>query len=120
MPQVDGFEMARRLREGGSTTPVLMLTAKDEVENRVKGLDTGADDYLVKPFALEVACPSTGLARRKTGDDSSNHRLTFEDLVMDTDAREVIRAGKDWSSPPRNLRLRTCLCKIRSGCCPAI
>ncbi|OIB04713.1 DNA-binding response regulator [Paenibacillus sp. LC231] len=95
MPQVDGFEALRRLREGGSTTPVLMLTAKDEVENRVKGLDTGADDYLVKPFALEeLLARVRALLRRRTGDDSSNHRLTFEDLVMDTDAREVIRSGQ--------------------------
>ncbi|WP_098748545.1 response regulator transcription factor [Paenibacillus sp. EZ-K15] len=95
MPQVDGFEALRRLREGGSTTPVLMLTAKDEVENRVKGLDTGADDYLVKPFALEeLLARVRALLRRKTGDDSSNHRLTYEDLVMDTDAREVIRSGQ--------------------------
>ncbi|EFU39015.1 two component transcriptional regulator, winged helix family protein [Paenibacillus vortex V453] len=95
MPQVDGFEALRRLREGGSTTPVLMLTAKDEVENRVKGLDTGADDYLVKPFALEeLLARVRALLRRKTGDDSSNHRLTYEDLIMDTDAREVIRSGQ--------------------------
>lgn len=95
MPHVDGFEALRRLREGGSTTPVLMLTAKDEVENRVKGLDTGADDYLVKPFALEeLLARVRALLRRKTGDDTSNHRLTFEDLVMDTDAREVIRGGQ--------------------------
>lgn len=95
MPHVDGFEALRRLREGGSTIPVLMLTAKDEVENRVKGLDTGADDYLVKPFALEeLLARVRALLRRKTGDDTSNHRLTFEDLVMDTDAREVIRGGQ--------------------------
>lgn len=95
MPQVDGFEALRRLREGGSTTPVLMLTAKDEVENRVKGLDTGADDYLVKPFALEeLLARVRALLRRKTGDDSSNHRLTYEDLIMDTDAREVIRSAQ--------------------------
>ncbi|ANA79050.1 DNA-binding response regulator [Paenibacillus glucanolyticus] len=95
MPQVDGFEALRRLREGGSTIPVLMLTAKDEVENRVKGLDTGADDYLVKPFALEeLLARVRALLRRKTGDDSSNHRLTYEDLTMDTDAREVIRSGQ--------------------------
>lgn len=50
MPQVDGFEVCRRLREGGSNVPVLMLTAKDEIEHRVKGLDLGADDYLVKPL----------------------------------------------------------------------
>ncbi|KOP66898.1 response regulator transcription factor [Paenibacillus solani] len=95
MPQVDGFEALRRLREGGSTVPVLMLTAKDEVENRVKGLDIGADDYLVKPFALEeLLARVRALLRRKTGEDASNHRLTYEDLVMDTDAREVIRSGQ--------------------------
>lgn len=95
MPQVDGFEALRRLREGGSKVPVLMLTAKDEVENRVKGLDIGADDYLVKPFALEeLLARVRALLRRNTGVESGNHKLTYEDLVMDTDAREVIRNGK--------------------------
>ncbi|WP_422657954.1 response regulator transcription factor [Paenibacillus sp. EC2-1] len=95
MPQVDGFEALRRLREGGSKVPVLMLTAKDEVENRVKGLDIGADDYLVKPFALEeLLARVRALLRRNTGVESSNHKLTYEDIVMDTDAREVIRNGK--------------------------
>ncbi|MUG66099.1 response regulator [Paenibacillus campinasensis] len=95
MPQVDGFEALRRLREGGSTVPVLMLTAKDEVENRVKGLDIGADDYLVKPFALEeLLARVRALLRRKPSDESSSQRLTFEDLVMDTDSREVLRGGR--------------------------
>lgn len=95
MPQVDGFEALRRLREGGSTVPVLMLTAKDEVENRVKGLDIGADDYLVKPFALEeLLARVRALLRRKPSDGSSSQRLTFEDLVMDTDSREVLRGGR--------------------------
>lgn len=95
MPQVDGFEALRRLREGGSKIPVLMLTAKDEVENRVKGLDTGADDYLVKPFALEeLLARVRALLRRNAGEDSASQKLVFEDLVMDTDAREVIRSGK--------------------------
>ncbi|MBW7460473.1 response regulator, partial [Paenibacillus sepulcri] len=51
MPQIDGWEVCRRVREGGSSVPILMLTAKDDIQDRVKGLDTGADDYLVKPFA---------------------------------------------------------------------
>lgn len=96
MPKIDGFEVCRRLREGGSTVPVLMLTAKDEVENRVKGLDLGADDYLVKPFALEelLARVRALLRRRESGGENEDHRLIFEDLVMDMDSREVVRGGQ--------------------------
>lgn len=96
MPKVDGFEVCRRLREGGSTVPILMLTAKDEIEQRVKGLDLGADDYLVKPFALEeLLARVRALLRRKTEtNESSNNRLTFEDVILDYDAREVHRAGQ--------------------------
>ncbi len=96
MPKVDGFEVCRRLREGGSTVPVLMLTAKDEVENRVKGLDIGADDYLVKPFALEelLARVRALLRRKDSGSRSGSQRLIFEDIIMDLDSREVTRAGQ--------------------------
>ncbi|SFS43672.1 response regulator transcription factor [Paenibacillus sp. 453mf] len=96
MPKVDGFEVCRRLREGGSSVPILMLTAKDEIEQRVKGLDLGADDYLVKPFALEeLLARVRALLRRKTEtNESSNNRLTFEDVILDYDAREVHRAGQ--------------------------
>lgn len=95
MPQLDGFEVCRRLREGGSTVPILMLTAKDEVENRVKGLDIGADDYLVKPFALEelLARVRALLRRKEPSGDAGGQRLIFEDVIMDLDAREVVRAG---------------------------
>ncbi|MFD3257743.1 response regulator transcription factor [Paenibacillus lentus] len=97
MPKLDGFEVCRRLREGGSTVPVLMLTAKDEIENRVKGLDTGADDYLVKPFALEeLLARVRALLRRKesANGEAGSHRLIFEDVIMDFDSREVLRAGQ--------------------------
>ncbi|MNS22977.1 Response regulator MprA [compost metagenome] len=96
MPQVDGFEVCRRIREGGSSVPILMLTAKDEVENRVKGLDLGADDYLVKPFALEelLARVRALLRRKETTSDGDVQRLVFEDIVLDYDSREVIRAGR--------------------------
>ncbi|WP_028589484.1 response regulator transcription factor [Paenibacillus massiliensis] len=95
MPQVDGFEVCRRLRAAGSTVPILMLTAKDEVENRVKGLDTGADDYLVKPFALEeLLARVRALLRRKSEQQSgAAQALTFEDLMLDMDSREVVRGG---------------------------
>ncbi|WP_458119581.1 response regulator transcription factor [Paenibacillus sp. Z6-24] len=96
MPQVDGFEVCRRVREAGSSVPILMLTAKDEVENRVKGLDAGADDYLVKPFALEelLARVRALLRRKPDTNNSSSSRLTFEDLSLDPEAREVMRDGQ--------------------------
>lgn len=96
MPQVDGFEVCRRLREGGSSVPVLMLTAKDEIEHRVKGLDLGADDYLVKPFALEeLLARVRALLRRKSEQGGSpDQAVTYEDITLDVDSREVTRAGR--------------------------
>ncbi|KAI7257104.1 hypothetical protein KC345_g10860, partial [Hortaea werneckii] len=96
MPQVDGFEVCRRLREGGSSVPVLMLTAKDEIEHRVKGLDLGADDYLVKPFALEeLLARVRALLRRKSEQGGgSEQAVSYEDITLDVDSREVTRAGK--------------------------
>lgn len=92
MPEVDGWEVCRRMREAGSTVPVLMLTAKDDVQDRVKGLDIGADDYLVKPFALEeLLARVRALLRRRTDSDNSNHILTYEDLKLDLHTREVKR-----------------------------
>ncbi|MFF2480694.1 response regulator transcription factor [Paenibacillus sp. NPDC058071] len=96
MPQVDGWEVCRRVREGGSTVPILMLTAKDDISDRVKGLDAGADDYLVKPFALEeLLARVRALLRRKTDKiDDSGSKIMFEDLALDQDSREAIRAGR--------------------------
>ncbi|WP_284641319.1 response regulator transcription factor [Paenibacillus silviterrae] len=97
MPQLDGWEVVRRIREGGFEVPVLMLTAKDEVADRVKGLDLGADDYLVKPFALEeLLARIRVLLRRKAADktDQAANRLQFQELFMDLDTREVYRGGQ--------------------------
>ncbi|RCW41905.1 response regulator transcription factor [Paenibacillus prosopidis] len=97
MPQVDGWEVCRRVREGGSTVPIMMLTAKDDVIDRVKGLDLGADDYLVKPFALEeLLARARALLRRKADkiEASSSSQLLYEDLILDMDAREAIRSGR--------------------------
>lgn len=95
MPQLDGWEVCRRVRSAGSNVPILMLTAKDEVSDRVKGLDLGADDYLVKPFALEelLARVRALLRRRADRSEPDTNRLMFEDIVMDLDAREVHRLG---------------------------
>jgi two-component system response regulator MprA len=96
MPQIDGWEVCRRIREGGSEVPILMLTAKDEVSDRVKGLDLGADDYLVKPFALEelLARVRSLLRRRADKAEQPTHRLQAEDVLLDLDTREVHREGK--------------------------
>ncbi len=96
MPHVDGWEVCRRIREGGSSVPVLMLTAKDEIKDRVKGLDTGADDYLVKPFALEelLARVRALLRRKSEKSEGGAARLVFDDLVLDLDSREAIRSGR--------------------------
>ncbi len=96
MPQLDGWEVCRRIRESGSAVPILMLTAKDEVSDRVKGLDLGADDYLVKPFALEelLARVRSLLRRRSDKAEQQTRRVQVEDVLLDLDTREVVREGK--------------------------
>ena len=90
MPNVDGLAVCRRLRAGGSRVPVLMLTARDAVGDRVAGLDAGADDYLVKPFALEeLLARIRALLRR--ADDGGGGVLRFSDLQLDPATREVRR-----------------------------
>ncbi|MDF2924294.1 MAG: DNA-binding response regulator [Paenibacillaceae bacterium] len=96
MPKVDGWEVCRRIRDGGIHTPVLMLTAKDEISDRVKGLDMGADDYLVKPFALEELLARIRVLLRRKGPEAApqaSNQIQYEDLLLDMDTREVFRAG---------------------------
>jgi two-component system, OmpR family, response regulator MprA len=93
MPGVDGLEVCRRLRTAGSTLPVLMLTARTEVEDRVAGLDAGADDYVTKPFALEeLLARMRALLRRTT--DESGETLQFADLELNPGTMEVRRGGR--------------------------
>jgi two-component system, OmpR family, response regulator MprA len=93
MPKMDGLEVCRRLRREGHRLPVLMLTARDEVENRVAGLDAGADDYVTKPFALEeLLARLRALLRRTTS--GSGEVLRFADLELDPKTRDVRRAGE--------------------------
>ncbi|MEY4479466.1 MAG: hypothetical protein RLZZ267_144 [Bacillota bacterium] len=96
MPQIDGWEVCRRLREAGSQLPILMLTAKDEIADRVFGLDNGADDYLIKPFALdELLARIRVLLRRKPADGSINDPvLLFDDIKLLPAAREVYRGER--------------------------
>lgn len=92
LPDLDGFEVCRRLRQDGDTL-ILMLTAKDEVSDRIRGLDTGADDYLVKPFALEELLARVRALLRRRHPEA--HRvLEFADLRLDPATREVTRGGR--------------------------
>jgi two-component system response regulator MprA len=94
MPEVDGLQVCRRLRAAGDRTPVLMLTARDAVDDRVEGLDAGADDYLVKPFALrELKARLRALLRRT--ETARAGVLRFADLELDPVAREVRRGGRE-------------------------
>ncbi len=92
MPIVDGLETCRRIRARGDTTPILILTARTEVSDRVAGLDAGADDYLVKPFALEELLARLRALLRRSGGTIAE-LLKVGDLVMDTAARTVMRQG---------------------------
>ena len=93
MPEVDGLEACRRLRSAGNDVPVLMLTARDAVGDRVAGLDAGADDYLVKPFALEeLLARVRALLRRATGGEVDT--LSFGDLSLDRTTRGAIRGER--------------------------
>ncbi|OLE00409.1 MAG: DNA-binding response regulator [Actinobacteria bacterium 13_1_20CM_4_69_9] len=94
MPGVDGLEVCRRLRATGNHVPVLMLTARDEVENRVAGLDAGADDYVTKPFALEELLARVRALLRRTADTDGGEVLSFANLTLDLGTRDVRRGGR--------------------------
>ncbi len=100
LPHLDGLEILRRLRRSGSTVPVLLLTARDTVQDRVEGLDAGADDYLVKPFAVaELLARIRALGRR--GAHRPDPVITVDDLEVDTVARTVRRAGRRIELTPK-------------------
>jgi two-component system response regulator MprA len=95
MPRLDGYEVARRMRQAGDRTPILMLTARDAIDDRVQGLDVGADDYLVKPFALRELQARLRALLRRAGDGSEDGEpLRFADLVLDPVAHEVRRGDR--------------------------
>ena len=104
MPDLDGLEVLRRLRDAGHEVPVCILSARDEVEDRVRGLETGADDYVVKPFAIEeVAARLHALLRRRPAPPTG--RLEAGDLVVDPAAARAERGGRDLELTRRELEL---------------
>jgi len=94
MPHVDGLSVCRTLRHRGDKTPILVLTARHEVSDRVAGLDAGADDYLVKPFALDELLARVRALLRRTTDADGSTDLHVADLALDTASRQVTRAGR--------------------------
>lgn len=94
MPKVNGYELIQELRRAGNDTPVLFLTARDSVEDRIRGLDLGADDYLVKPFDFgELLARIRAMTRKKAGHRSNV--FTLADLTVDIERRQVRRGGED-------------------------
>jgi two-component system response regulator MprA len=105
LPLMDGLEVCRRVRERGDRTPVLMLTARDAVTDRVEGLDAGADDYLVKPFALDELLARLRALLRRTTATPSEGVLKFSDVVMDLQAMEVRRGQRELQLTRTEFRL---------------
>jgi len=103
MPGMDGIEVLRRARNAGRITPVLLLTARDAVSDRVSGLNAGADDYLVKPFAYEELSARLRVLTRRTRQTSN--RFTVADLTVDCDARRVLRGDEEITLTSREFSL---------------
>jgi DNA-binding response OmpR family regulator len=111
LPDIDGVEVARRVRAGGSLIPILVLTARDGLEDRIRGLDAGADDYLTKPFSYEeLAARLRALRRRATGRPvASGPRLVVGPIVLDEARREVAVGGERVELSRREFALLECL-----------
>lgn len=105
MPGIDGFEVLRRLRSDGISTPVLFLTARDAVDDRVRGLTSGADDYLVKPFAIAELVARVRVALRHGGLAGDSSVLAIADLELDQSAHRVTRAGQVVTLSPTEFKL---------------
>ena len=105
MPDLDGFEVCRRLRAEYVKVPIIFLTARDETSDKVRGLATGGDDYLVKPFSLEELVARVEAVLRRSGLTQSDAILRCEDLELDDDAHRVMRAGKEISLSPTEFNL---------------
>jgi two-component system OmpR family response regulator len=106
LPDMDGFEVTRRLRESGRQLPIVFVTARDSVDDKIKGLTVGGDDYVTKPFSLEeVVARIRAVLRRTRGDETSTATLTFHDLELDDDSHEVRRGGRVIEVSPTEFKL---------------
>ena len=106
LPVMDGWAVLRKIREGGKT-PVIMLTAKGELEDRVTGLESGADDYIVKPFEMKEVLARIHAVLRRSGveEESGAKKLTYDKLVINLDSYELLIDGRRVDTPPKELEL---------------
>ena len=109
LPKIDGLVVCKRLRERGKSTPILMLTALDTVDDRVEGLDAGADDYLIKPFATKELLARMRALIRRMPDQHRDTRLSLADLEMDPVSYRVSRAGRSVNLTPKEYAVLECL-----------
>jgi two-component system, OmpR family, response regulator len=105
LPDMDGFDVTRRLRAGGRDVPVLFLTARDDTADKVAGLTAGGDDYVTKPFSLEEVVARIRAVLRRAGAGGPSSRITVGDLELDEDSLEVRRAGRRVELSPTELKL---------------
>jgi two-component system, OmpR family, response regulator len=106
LPDLDGFEVIRRMREGGVRTPVVFLTARDATDDKIRGLTLGGDDYVTKPFSLEeLTARIRAVLRRTVLDQPESATLTFADLELDEESHEVRRGGTLVSLSPTEFKL---------------
>jgi two-component system, OmpR family, response regulator len=106
LPDLDGFDVVRRLREGGIRTPVVFLTARDATEDKIRGLTLGGDDYVTKPFSLEeLTARIRAVLRRAIGEQQPTSKIVFADLELDEDSHEVRRAGTLVALSPTEFKL---------------
>jgi two-component system OmpR family response regulator len=106
LPDLDGFEVIRLMRESGTRTPVVFLTARDATDDKIRGLTLGGDDYVTKPFSLEeLTARIRAVLRRTAAGDQSPSRLTFADLELDEETHEVYRAGQRVQLSPTEFKL---------------
>jgi two-component system OmpR family response regulator len=106
LPDLDGFEVIRLMREGGARTPVVFLTARDGTDDKIRGLTLGGDDYVTKPFSLEeLTARIRAVLRRTSSGDEAPSRLVFADLELDEETHEVYRAGQRVQLSPTEFKL---------------
>ena len=105
LPDLDGFEVIRRLRDAGVRTPVVFLTARDGTEDKIRGLTLGGDDYVTKPFSLEELTARIRAVLRRTGGEREPSRLSFADLELDEETHEVTRGGATIPLSPTEFKL---------------
>jgi two-component system copper resistance phosphate regulon response regulator CusR len=118
MPGLDGWEVLRKIRAAGKDVPVLFLTARDGVDDRVKGLELGADDYLVKPFAFSELWLGSALLRRGNG-GSAQTTMKMADLEVDLLKRRATRNGKRIDLTAKEFAFWSCSCADAARCSPS-